>query len=253
MNVSRSGVEFIGCSCRVTGPRSVERADVRARVVAAGHRAGARERAVEVERRLELGATGAALVRGPELLQRVDDRVAGGVAEPAVARRLQQPGEPLIRARSLREPFAARACPSRCSSSVVPTRQGVQKPQLSWAKKCAKLRATSNMSRYSSKTMNAPAVGRSSKAMRRSNSRRRRSMPDGPPTCTACVSLGAAVREHLPHRDAERVLVDAGPRAVAGDATAAWCRSTARVPIAREPPAAVHGDQRGRSRTSRRC
>ncbi len=29
----------------------------------------------------------------------------------------------------------------------MPTRQGVQNPQLSWAKKCVKLRATSNMSR----------------------------------------------------------------------------------------------------------
>ena len=40
-----------------------------------------------------------------------------------------------------------RSCPCSSCSSVVPTRQGVQKPQLSCAKKCAKLRATSNMSR----------------------------------------------------------------------------------------------------------
>ncbi len=56
------------------------------------------------------------------------------------------------------------------------------------AKKWAKLRATSNMSRERSKTMNAPAVGTSSKAMRRPNSNADRHTPDGPPTCTACVS-----------------------------------------------------------------
>ena len=70
----------------------------------------------------------------------------------------------------------------------MPTRQGVQKPQLSWAKNCAKLRATSNMSRERSNTMKAPAVGTSSKAMRRPNSKADMHAPEGPPTCTACVS-----------------------------------------------------------------
>ena len=73
-------------------------------------------------------------------------------------------------------------------SSVVPTRQGVQKPQLSCAKKWLKLRATSNMSRCRLKTMNEPAVGTSSKAMRRPNSVSSRQTPDGPETWTACVS-----------------------------------------------------------------
>jgi hypothetical protein len=36
--------------------------------------------------------------------------------------------------------------------------------------------------------MKAPAVGTSSKAMRRPNSKADRHTPDGPPTCTACVS-----------------------------------------------------------------
>src|SRR5512145_431723 len=70
-------------------------------------------------------------------------------------------------------------------SSEVPTRQGVQKPQLSAAKKWAKLRATSNMSRSRENTMNAPAVGTSSKATRRSNSFQETQVPEGPPTCTA--------------------------------------------------------------------
>ena len=73
-------------------------------------------------------------------------------------------------------------------SSEVPTRHGVQKPQLSWAKKWVKLRATSNMSRSREKTMKAPAVARSSKAMRRSNSRKEMQVPDGPETCTAWAS-----------------------------------------------------------------
>ena len=76
----------------------------------------------------------------------------------------------------------------RLTTSAVPTRQGVQKPQLSCAKKCAKPRATSNMSRLRSNTMKAPAVGTSSNAMRRPNSKADRHTPDGPPTCTACVS-----------------------------------------------------------------
>ena len=73
--------------------------------------------------------------------------------------------------------------------SVVPTRQGVQKPQLSWAKKCAKLRATSKMSRSAPKTMNAPAVGTSSKAMRRLNSSGVTRTPDAPPICTALTAF----------------------------------------------------------------
>ena len=72
--------------------------------------------------------------------------------------------------------------------SEVPTRHGVQKPQLSCAKKCVKLRATSNMSRSRENTMKAPAVGRSSKAMMRSNSRKEMQVPDGPETCTAWAS-----------------------------------------------------------------
>ncbi len=70
----------------------------------------------------------------------------------------------------------------------MPTRQGVQKPQLSWAKKWLKLRATSNMSRPRLNTMKEPAVGTSSKAMRRPNSVSSRQTPDGPLTCTARVS-----------------------------------------------------------------
>src|SRR5487761_2024215 len=77
----------------------------------------------------------------------------------------------------------------RLRKSDVPTRQGVQKPQLSWAKKWTKLRATSNMSRLWSNTMKAPAVGISSKAMQRSNSAAARQIPDGPLTCTAWVLL----------------------------------------------------------------
>ena len=43
------------------------------------------------------------------------------------------------------------------------------------------------MSRVSSNTMNAPAVGRSSNASLRSNSDAPMHVPDGPLTCTACV------------------------------------------------------------------
>jgi hypothetical protein len=63
---------------------------------------------------------------------------------------------------SWREPWPAASLSMRRASSSVPTRQGVQKPQLSWAKKWAKLRATSNMSRRRSKTISAPAEGTSS-------------------------------------------------------------------------------------------
>jgi hypothetical protein len=84
------------------------------------------------------------------------------------------------------------------TTSSVPTRQGVQKPQLSCAKKSAKPRATSNMSRLRSKTMKAPAVGTSSKAMRRPNSKADRhcpmARPPAPPACRARRSLPACGR-----------------------------------------------------------
>jgi len=71
--------------------------------------------------------------------------------------------------------------------SVVPTRHGVQKPQLSCWKKCMKLRDTSNMSRLLPNTMNAPEVETSSKAIFRPNSCCARQVPDAPPACTATV------------------------------------------------------------------
>ena len=48
---------------------------------------------------------------------------------------------------SCREPWPAASLSSRLTTSAVPTLQGVQKPQLSCAKKWTKLRATSNRSR----------------------------------------------------------------------------------------------------------
>ena len=74
---------------------------------------------------------------------------------------------------------------------AVPTRHGVQNPQLSWAKKCAKFRATSKMSRSGPNTMNAPAVETSSKAIRRLNSSGVTRTPDAPPIWTA-VTVGGA-------------------------------------------------------------
>jgi len=41
------------------------------------------------------------------------------------------------------------------------------------------------MSRERSNTMKAPALGRSSKPMRRPNSTAEMQLPEGPPTCTA--------------------------------------------------------------------
>ena len=76
--------------------------------------------------------------------------------------------------------------------TAVPTRQGVQKPQLSCAKKWAKLRATSNMSREASNTMIEPPVATSSKAMRRPNSSAARQCPAAPALVTACVSRAPA-------------------------------------------------------------
>jgi hypothetical protein len=74
------------------------------------------------------------------------------------------------------------------ASCVVPTRHGVQKPQLSWAKKCVKFVTTSSRSRSAPNTMKAPADGTSSNERRRENSCGASSVPDGPPTCTACTS-----------------------------------------------------------------
>ena len=91
--------------------------------------------------------------------------------------------------RSCSEPLPSRILSIRLRSSEVPTRHGVQKPQLSCAKKCAKCRATSNMSRLPSNTMNAPPVSMSSKAMRRSNSSWPMHDAGRPAACTAIVPV----------------------------------------------------------------
>ena len=77
-------------------------------------------------------------------------------------------------------PFAIFSIRSRIND--VPTRQGVQKPQLSCAKKWAKFLTISNMSRSLLKMMKEPAVGTSSKAMRRPNSCGATQTPDAPLT-----------------------------------------------------------------------
>ena len=79
--------------------------------------------------------------------------------------------------------------------------------------------------------MNAPAVGTSSKAMRRPNSCAARQMPEGPPTCTACVSRRTAVVEDLRDRRAERVFVDARAARSRRRSNGSWCRSTCGVPM----------------------
>ena len=84
-----------------------------------------------------------------------------------------------ISAKSYGDPWPLASLSMRFFSSEVPTRHGVQKPQLSCAKKCVKLRATSNMSRVASKTMKAPAVGTSSNGDPAPNSATLTQVPDG--------------------------------------------------------------------------
>ena len=148
-----------------------------------------RERAVEVEGRREIERAQLALVgrAGSASACRGSGcrRCGRGRSGPTSAARGSAGRS---RARSCCVPLPAWILSIAATSIEVPTRHGVQKPQLSCAKKCAKLRATSNMSRLSSNTVNAPAVGRSSKAMRRPNSFASTQTPDGPLICTACVS-----------------------------------------------------------------
>ena len=76
--------------------------------------------------------------------------------------------------------------------------------------------------------------------------------PDGPLTCTACTSLGAAGREHLAHAHAERILVKAGPGAVAGDAQNLGAGGCAGADAC-IPGAAAQGDRGRTRRRSRHC
>jgi hypothetical protein len=99
----------------------------------------------------------------------------------------------------------------------VPTRQGVQKPQDSWAKKWAKLRATSNMSRDSSKTMKAPAVGEVLEGDAATE------FLGGDADAGRAGDLhrlgvgGAAVLQDLAHGDTVGIFINARPLAVAAD------------------------------------
>ena len=79
--------------------------------------------------------------------------------------------------------------------------------------------------------MKAPAVGTSSKAMRRPNSSADRHTPDGPPICTACASRAPQSSSMRPMRDAERIFVDARALAVAATPSGSWCRWTCGVPM----------------------
>jgi hypothetical protein len=212
---------------------------VRAFVVAAGHRRARCESAVEVEGRLEVQRFQALLVgRGtspscrttglqavwprpqwPPCASAVQLEHLVHVVGRAVA------GRELVHA--LRERGADAARRAEAAALV--------------AKKCAKLRATSNMSREREHHEGA-GRGTSSKAMRRSNSRPEMHTPDGPPTCTAACRARRSPRGPA-HRDAEGVLVDARPLAVAGHRMELAARGLRRAD-AGEPGAAVQRDQR---------
>ena len=90
-------------------------------------------------------------------------------------------------------------------------------------------------------TMKAPAVGTSSKAMRRLNSSGVISTPEGPLICTAATSRAPQSCEHLGDGHAERIFVNARPLAIAGDRNDL---GAGRIPGAapRETRAAVDGD-----------
>ena len=66
------------------------------------------------------------------------------------------------------------------------------------------------------KTMKAPAVGTSSKAMCRRNSSGVRHTPDGPLTCTAATSLAPQSFSTCSTRTPNGIFVESRPRAIAG-------------------------------------
>ena len=94
-----------------------------------------------------------------------------------------------------------------CFSIAVPTRHGVQKPQLV-REKCTKLRPLEQVAAVV-EHMNAPAVGglRSPVCGRTLSATH---TPEGPLTCTARVFDRTAVLQHLAHRHAERIFVMPG-------------------------------------------
>ena len=153
--------------------------------------------------------------------------------------------------RSCSEPLPSLILSIRLRSSEVPTRHGVQKPQLSCAKKCAKCRATSNMSRLPSNTMNAPPVSMSSKAMRRSNSSWPMHMPDGPPTCTAIASARRS-RRALRARSRRAGIRRCRAGRSRPTPRAAWCRRSARCRASGTSRRRAARSARRRS-SSRRC
>ena len=175
---------------------------------------------------------------GRNLSQASSNRIAGGLPEAAMARALHRVREPhefvdlVVRAATVGDLVErCRAC------SDVPTRQGVQKPQLSCAKKCAKLRATSNMSRSLPNTIKAPAVGTSSNAIWRSEFVGRQTDARGAADLYGGDVAGAAVFKHLLDAYAEGVFVDARARAIAGNREDLAARGVPRpAPAKRAPP-----------------
>ncbi len=113
------------------------------------------------------------------------------------------------------------------SSSVVPARQGAHQPHDSSTKNSVKSRTACSRSRSLPNTMTEPPVARSSKQSLRPKSLGATQAPDGPPTCTACTSSAPTISSSLLTLVPELQLVDAGRRAVAGDAEELGAR---RVP-----------------------
>jgi hypothetical protein len=127
-----------------------------------GELAGFGEGGVEVEGRLEIQRHQPPLVGRAELLQGVDHRVRRGAAEAAVAGVLEQAVEPVDVGQVGLGAVAVGQLVHEALQQRGADPAGVQKPQLSWAKKWTKARATSKRSRVPSKIMKAPAVGTSS-------------------------------------------------------------------------------------------
>ena len=158
---------------------------------------------IEIEGRLESRIGKSPLVGRTEARNGIEHRIAGRMPEAAVAHLLQDGFMCSISAKSYGDPWPLASFVHQVLQQRGADRHGVQKPQLSCAKKCVKLRATSNMSRVASKTMKA----RRRTSSKRSGGRIRRFVDAGARRTTDLHRLrsrGTAGSSTWPIADAER-------------------------------------------------
>jgi hypothetical protein len=232
-------------------PRLACSVKVRGGIVAAGHLPRLRQGGVEVEGRLVVQATSGGVRRRAELVERVEHRVAGGIAQPAVAGALHQAVqlEQLVDVVGRAVAGCARSCPSCCAPASCRPGRGCRSRRIRGrrsGRSCAPPRTCRAWFVEDHEGAGGGQVLEGDPAVE---------LVLGEADAGWAGNLhrqgigGAAVLQHLAHGDAVGIFVDARPLAVAADGKDLGAGGFFRAIAAYQAPP-CSGDQAGRGQVS---